>query len=127
MSPYRSEDVEEDADVRQVDEQRRRIRVLNDNFRTTFVGGKVFITASVAALPLDLQASAILAVQKFTDFNVNTNDSYGEHDFGRIEVGGHALFWKIDYYDSQLQFGSENPADPDLTTRVLTIFLAQEY
>jgi hypothetical protein len=40
---------------------------------------------------------------------------------------GCKLFWKIDYYDTSLQYGSENPADPDQTTRVLTIMLASEY
>ena len=30
-----------------------RIRLLNDNFRTTFVGGKVVMTPGVAELPID--------------------------------------------------------------------------
>ena len=43
----------------------RRIRTLNDNFRTTFIGGKVFFSQMVAELPLDLKAKAILAVTLF--------------------------------------------------------------
>jgi hypothetical protein len=31
------------------------------------------------------------------------------------------IYWKIDYYDRYLTFGSEDSADPDKTTRVLTI------
>jgi len=34
----------------------RRIRTLNDNFRTTFIGGKVFFSQMIAELPLDLKA-----------------------------------------------------------------------
>ena len=55
------------------------------------------------------------------------NDPYGEHDFGAFEVEGEKLFWKIDYYDKALEHGSEDPADPTRTTRVLTVMLASEY
>jgi hypothetical protein len=54
-------------------------------------------------------------------------DPYGEHDFGNFEVAGQKFFFKIDYYDPNLEFGSEDPGDPQKTTRVLTIMLAEEY
>ena len=68
----------------------------------------------------------ILAVQSFSSFT-KENDPHGEHDFGSFEVTGHKIFWKIDYYDAAMQFGSEDPTDPVKTTRVLTIMLAEEY
>jgi hypothetical protein len=50
-----------------------------------------------------------------------------EHDFGSFELAGETFFWKIDYYNNDLVAGSEDPADPSKTTRVLTIMLAEEY
>ncbi len=107
-------------------ETSNRIRVLNDNFRSTFIGGRVVMSAGVAALPLDVKAHAFLHVQTFTEFNAD-NDPHGEHDFGSFEVAGEKFFWKIDYYDSDMMFGSEDPTDPETTTRVLTIMFADEY
>lgn len=37
------------------------------------------------------------------------------------------IFWKIGYYDTTLEKGSEAPADPKETMRVLTIMPASEY
>lgn len=103
-----------------------RVRVLNDNFRSTFVGGRVLTTASVAELRVDTKARLFLAVQSFSNFT-NDNDPHGEHDFGVIELQGETYFWKIDYYDVECRWGSEDPGDPQKTTRVLTIMRASEY
>jgi hypothetical protein len=103
-----------------------RIRVLNDNFRSTFVGGPVLTTAGVAELPLITKARLFLAVQSFSNFTKD-NNPHGEHDFGAIELEGETYFFKLDYYDAEMRYGSENPADPSVTTRVLTIMRADEY
>jgi hypothetical protein len=104
----------------------RRIRTLNDNFRTTFIGGNVVFTQMVAELPLDFKAQAILAVQDFTAFD-GDNDPHHEHDFGDFKIAGEKYFFKIDYYNNDMSGDSEDPADPGLTTRVLTIMHASEY
>lgn len=103
-----------------------RIRDLNDAFRRSFAGGKVMMTAGVAAMTDEKRAEVFDQVRTFEVFNAD-NDPRGEHDFGNFEIDGRKLFWKIDYYDAAVEFGSEDPADPSKTTRVLTIMLASEY
>ena len=103
-----------------------RIRLLNDNLRTTFVGGRVVMTQGVADLPVDERARVLLKVRGFADFDAE-NDPHGEHDFGSFELAGETYFFKVDYYSPDLQGGSEDPADPEKTTRVLTIMRADEY
>jgi hypothetical protein len=104
----------------------QRIRELNDALRTTFMGGKVMLTAGVDALPPGEKAAVLSKVRTFTDFNTD-NDPHGEHDFGAFELSSQRFFWKIDYYNRSMEGGSEDPTDPAITTRVLTIMLAEEY
>ena len=103
-----------------------RIRALNDAFRRTFVGGMVMITAGVEAMPLDQRRSLLAKVRAFDGFT-DDNDPHGEHDFGAIDEGGGRCFWKIEYNDRATEMGSPDPADPNLTTRVLTVMRADEY
>ena len=88
--------------------------------------GQVFVTRGVAALPVDDQAAILERVRTYDDF-APANDPYGEHDFGAFEYNGRHIFWKLDAYDRDLQYGSPDPADPRVTRRVLTIMLAGEY
>lgn len=103
-----------------------RIREFNDAFRTTLEGGKCFFTPGVSDMGIPFATAALAAVKAFKEFTPD-NDPYGEHDFGSFEIGEEQLFWKIDYYDLTLRFGSKDPADPAQTKRVLTIMLAEEY
>jgi len=72
------------------------------------------------------QAELLRTIRDHDDFGPDVNP-HGERDFGRIEFRSAALYWKIDYFDRALEFGSPDPADPSLTTRVLTILLTSEY
>jgi hypothetical protein len=65
-------------------------------------------------------------VQAFIVFTKD-NDLHEEHDFGSFELAGETFFWKIEYYDETCTYGSEDPCDPDKTTRVLTLMLASDY
>ena len=102
------------------------IATLNDNFRKSFIGGEVLLSAGIAAMSSEDKANIVSLIQNFDNFNEN-NDPYGEHDFGSFDYKGNKIFFKIDYYDLNNQYMSENPANPDITNRVLTIMLAEEY
>lgn len=102
------------------------IRTLNDLLRTRYSGGRILMTPEINALPEDTMARALHAVRTFDDFNED-NDPYGTHEFGMVEVDGHNVMFKIDAYDQNLEYGSPDPTDPSVTTRVLTILLASEY
>lgn len=108
------------------DDRSTRIRELNDRFRTTGVGGQIVMTRGVSELGETLVNEIALAVKTFDTFTPD-NDAYGEHDFGAFEIEGHQFFWKIDYYDSDMIHGSNDASDPNVTTRVLTIMLRDEY
>ena len=103
-----------------------KIAILNDAFRTTFRGGKVMLTAGVNALPDMVKAAVLQRVATFDEFTED-NDPHCEHDFGSFELLGRKFFWKIDAYDRDMQYGSEDPTNPQKTTRVLTIMCADEY
>ena len=106
--------------------QTARIRELNDAFRKSFAGGKVLLTEGVDGLEDQDKAALITKVRTFADFN-GDNDPRCEHDFVNVEHDGTRYFAKIDYYDKEMTMGSEDPADPSLTARVLTIMRADEY
>ena len=98
----------------------------NDLLRTTLLTGRVVVTEGILALPESTRTEIVAKVRTFDDFSLD-NDPYGEHDFGTVEVDGIRAFWKIDYYDRAMKMGSDDPADPAKTCRVLTIMLASEY
>lgn len=102
------------------------IRELNDNFRQSFVGGAVMVSAGVEALDADTKKRLLEKVRQFDTFTED-NDPHQEHDFGAIEMEGQRFLWKIDYYDRKVRYGSEDPANPDKTTRVLTVMRSAEY
>lgn len=107
-----------------MDKNASKIAALNDAFRTTMKGGRVFITAGLVGRH-DLD-KILAKVQSFHRFSED-NDPHHEHDFGSFDHAGKQIFWKFDYYDLHLRNGSPDPANPAVTTRVLTVMLAEEY
>jgi Protein of unknown function (DUF3768) len=102
------------------------IRALNDELRQNFATGTALMTAGVAALGAEAVARIVKTIAVYDDF-CHANDPYEEHDFGSFEADGHKIFFKIDYYDKSRSCHSEDPSDPSVTERVITIMLAEEY
>lgn len=102
-----------------------RIRVVNDTLRQTGIGGKTFVTRSIADLDDETQYRIMKAVRNFDDFTED-NDPYGEHDCAIVSFEGYRVMFKIDYYAPDRMHGSEDPADPNKTVRVMTVMFPEE-
>lgn len=107
-------------------EYAKRIAELNDQCRAGHAPCQLILTQGISALPLCDQAAILNSIARYDRFTPD-NDPYGERDFGSITHTGERIFWKIDYYAPDLQRGSDDPADPTKTVRVLTVMLAEEY
>ena len=119
-----------------------RIAWLNDRARQAMGLACVAVaTEGFRALPQADQSRVRELVETYDAFTPD-NDPYGERDFGAIYKSSDGrwstgsptmgkvvekVFWKIDAYDRDLRFGSEDPANPAVTRRILTIMLASEY
>ncbi|AYJ84691.1 DUF3768 domain-containing protein (plasmid) [Sphingomonas paeninsulae] len=118
-------------------ERTARIAALNDALRENIhqIGtNRILMTQGIAALIGDTtlfrgfrqRAELIVLIREFNTFAAE-NDPYSEHDFGSFVFLETECFWKIDYYDETMEFGSEDPAIEEKTIRVLTIMTAREY
>jgi hypothetical protein len=119
------------------------VRTLNDAARAIpGVTCRANMTVGILTLSEEDRAAVLHNVTTFSNFDAD-NDPYGERDFGtiyRLTSGewsqkrpddstaiSETVFWKIDYYDNNLEFGSSEPWDSSKTKRVLTIMLSNEY
>lgn len=84
------------------------------------------LTAGCMALPDSERTQLLQSVAQFVAFDTD-NDPYDEHDCAVVQVEERRALWKIDYYSLDLQGMSPDPADPEVTCRVLTIMLCEEY
>ena len=124
-------------------EQTARIARLNDLARSAMgVACKAVATVGFRSLPEADQSRVRELIETFDAFTED-NDPHGERDFGTIYQLGDGqwtterprvredererVFWKLDYYDRDLRFASEDAADPARSRRVLTIMLSDEY
>jgi hypothetical protein len=124
-------------------EQTARIARLNDQARQAMgVACTAVATVGFRSLPDADQSCVRELIETFDAFD-EANDPHGERDFGTIYQLGdgrwtterprvrdderESVFWKLDHYDRQMEFASEDAANPAITQRVLTIMLSDEY
>jgi Protein of unknown function (DUF3768) len=124
-------------------EQAARIARLNDQARQAMgVACTAVATVGFRSLPEADQSRVRELIETFDAFDED-NDPHGERDFGTIyqladgrwtterprvpEDERERVLWKLDYYDFQMEFASDDAANPAITRRVLTIMLSDEY
>lgn len=74
----------------------------------------------------EFTATVLRHVASYRDFSV-ANNSHGERDFGAFRLDDQEIAFKIDYYDVDGIYGSEDPSDPSQTLRVMTLMFLSEY
>lgn len=98
------------------------IAAQNDAFRRSILGntsvadapqGQFVMTRGVAALGPDARLELTRRVAAFGAFNADS-DPYGWHEMGVIELDGTTVWFKLDLYDVDYQYGSPEPSDPTL-------------
>jgi Protein of unknown function (DUF3768) len=98
-------------------DRRAEIAALNDQLRTTFKGGRVQMTPSVYELDDRLRGRALSVLAQYSKF-----DPDGEHDWGTFIFAGYSFEWRIEYRGADGGGVSPDPADPERTFRVLTLY-----
>lgn len=94
----------------------RRARVLfTRNCLETFL-------AMTGGHPASIQADLLKA---FRDCSFDADSP--ERDFAAIVHRGRKVWMKIDYYDAACEFGSEDPSNAAITTRIVTILLPEDW
>ena len=100
---------------------RAKVIALNDRLRTTFNGGRVQMQPSVYDLDPRLRGRALCVMARYNRF-----DDASEHDCGAFIFAGYSFEWRIEYLGKDGIGISPNPADPNKTFRVLTLYVVDD-
>lgn len=112
--------------ISELNDQARKVYFNRALFGQKTPGHEFIMTPSVSGLSQKAKLKLFDAVIAYDNFNHDI-DPHGEHDMGRIEQDGESYYWKFDYYDASMEYGSPDSADPSVTTRVMTILNVHEY
>lgn len=113
--------------------RQEQIALLNDRVRLGLdPRARIVVTRNcldqLAAAPGAPEESLVLQAKLFAAFRDCTfGEDSPERDFAAITFLGRKVWLKIDYFAPGLEFGSEDPADPAQTVRVMTILLPEDY
>ena len=112
-------------------DQTARIARLNDLARSAMgVACTAVATVGFRSLSTSDQSRVRELIETFDAFTED-NDPHGERDFGTIYQLGDGRWTterpRVREDERDLQFGSEDAANPAITRRVLTIMLSDEY
>jgi hypothetical protein len=102
-------------------DRRAKMIELNDRLRTTFKGGRVQMTPGVYQLEDRLRGRALSALARYAKFAPDS-----EHDWGTFIFAGYAFEWRIEYRGADGCGLSPDPADPEQTLRVLTLYVVDD-
>jgi hypothetical protein len=101
--------------------RRRKIIELNDLLRTTIKGGRVQMTRDFYEPDARLRGRAPYVMSRYNKF-----DHESEHDRGVFIFAGYAFEWQIEYRGKDGTGVSPDPADPEETFRVLTLYASDD-
>ena len=87
---------------------------------------KIVLSKGVSELDNKDKMKVLRLVKEFDTFT-HDDDPFKEHDFGAFDFKDIKYFWKIDYYDNDLKFLSEDKTNAEKTIKVLTVMKASEY
>ncbi len=98
-------------------DKRGKIIELNDQLRSSFKGGRVQMTPCVYELDARLRGRALAVMARYNKFDESSN-----HDWGVFIFAGYSFEWRIEYRAKDGIGVSPDPADPEKTFRVLTLY-----
>ena len=94
--------------------------------RNPAVLGRIRASLGVSDFGPDFVLAVLRGVRDFHEFTPE-NDPWMNRDFGDVTVGQTKVFWKIDLYDENYRYGTDDPENLAVTRRELNLFLAEEY
>lgn len=101
----------------------------NDAFRKRLPegGAGMFVqTTAIDNMGPIFVAACLAQIVTYDDFTED-NDPHGTREMGFMEVMGKTVWFKIDLYDENYQYGTPAPTDLSKTRRVLTILFPSDY